>query len=166
MLILMIVIIDHRAILNFSFTLDKSFMMKYLLLVFFILVSSRTFAQSKNEIKIREILERQSNSWNQGDIEGFMNGYWENDSLMFIGKNGVTYGWTNTLNNYKKNYPDTVSMGKLAFTLIQLKELSKKYYQVTGKWFLKRSIGDIGGHFTLLFKKINGHWVIISDHSS
>jgi hypothetical protein len=166
MLILMIVIIDHRAILNFSFTLDKSFMMKYLLLVFFILVSSRTFAQSKNEIKIREILERQSNSWNQGDIEGFMNGYWENDSLMFIGKSGVTYGWTNTLNNYKKNYPDTVSMGKLAFTLIQLKELSKKYYQVTGKWFLKRSIGDIGGHFTLLFKKINGHWVIISDHSS
>jgi hypothetical protein len=162
----MIVIIDHRAILNFSFTLDKSFMMKYLLLVFFILVSSRTFAQSKNEIKIREILERQSNSWNQGDIEGFMNGYWENDSLMFIGKSGVTYGWTNTLNNYKKNYPDTVSMGKLAFTLIQLKELSKKYYQVTGKWFLKRSIGDIGGHFTLLFKKINGHWVIISDHSS
>jgi hypothetical protein len=162
----MIVIIDHRAILNFSFTLDKSFMMKYLLLVFFILVSSRTFAQSKNEIKIREILERQSNSWNQGDIEGFMNGYWENDSLMFIGKSGVTYGWTNTLNNYKKNYPDTVSMGKLAFTLIQLKELSKEYYQVTGKWFLKRSIGDIGGHFTLLFKKINGHWVIISDHSS
>lgn len=141
-------------------------MMKYLLLVFFILASSRTFAQSKNEIKIREILERQSNSWNQGDIEGFMNGYWENDSLMFIGKSGVTYGWKNTLNNYKKNYPDTASMGKLAFTLIQLKELSKEYYQVTGKWFLKRSIGDVGGHFTLLFKKINGHWVIISDHSS
>lgn len=141
-------------------------MMKYLLLVFFILVSSRAFAQSKNEIKIREILARQSNSWNQGDIEGFMNGYWENDSLMFIGKSGVTCGWTNTLNNYKKNYPDTASMGKLAFTLIQLKELSKEYYQVTGKWFLKRSIGDVGGHFTLLFRKINGQWVIISDHSS
>lgn len=162
----MIVIIDHHAVLKFSFTLDKSFMMKYLLLVFFILVSCGAFAQSKNEIKIREILARQSNSWNQGDIEGFMNGYWENDSLMFIGKSGVTYGWTNTLNNYKKNYPDTASMGKLAFTLIQLKELSKEYYQVTGKWFLKRSIGDIGGHFTLLFRKINGHWVIISDHSS
>jgi hypothetical protein len=85
---------------------------------------------------------------------------------MFIGKSGVTYGWTNTLKNYKKNYPDTATMGKLAFTLIQLNKLSKKYYHVTGKWFLKRSVGDIGGHFTLLFRKINGWWVIISDHSS
>jgi urocanate hydratase len=140
--------------------------MKKILFIFFILVSSNAFAQSKNEINIREILAKQTNSWNQGDIEGFMHGYWENDSLMFIGKSGVTYGWTNTLKNYKKNYPDTATMGKLAFTLIQLNKLSKKYYHVTGKWFLKRSVGDIGGHFTLLFRKINGWWVIISDHSS
>ncbi len=85
---------------------------------------------------------------------------------MFIGKTGVTYGWSNTLKNYKKGYPDTAAMGKLTFTLIQVKKLSKEYYHVTGKWFLKRSIGDIGGHYTLLFRKINNHWVIISDHSS
>jgi hypothetical protein len=95
-----------------------------------------------------------------------MNGYWQNDSLMFIGKSGVTYGWNNTLKNYKKGYPDTAAMGKLTFTLIQIKKLSKEYYHVTGKWFLKRSIGDIGGHYTLLFRKIKGRWVIISDHSS
>jgi hypothetical protein len=47
-----------------------------------------------------------------------------------------------------------------------LKRLSKEYYHVTGKWFLKRSIGDLSGHFTLLFRKINNKWVIISDHSS
>ena len=133
---------------------------------FCLLVSSIMSAQSNNEINIREILEKQTVAWNRGDINGFMNGYWENDSLMFIGKSGVTYGWTNTLKNYKKNYPDTAAMGKLAFTLIQLNKLSKKYYHVTGKWFLKRSIGDIGGHYTLLFRKINGRWVIISDHSS
>ncbi len=95
-----------------------------------------------------------------------MKGYWENDSLMFIGKSGVTYGWTNTLNNYKKGYPDTAAMGKLNFTLVQVKKLSAKYYHVTGKWFLKRSVGDVGGHYTLLFRKINGRWLIIADHSS
>jgi hypothetical protein len=57
-------------------------------------------------------------------------------------------------------------MGQLSFTLIQVKKLSKKYYHITGKWFLKRSIGDVGGHYTLLFQKINGRWVIIADHSS
>lgn len=140
--------------------------MRKLFFAFFLLVTSRAFAQSKNESAIRGILENQTTSWNRGDIESFMNGYWKNDSLMFIGKSGVTYGWSNTLKNYKKNYPDTAAMGKLVFTLIQVKKLSKKYYHVTGKWFLKRSIGNIGGHYTLLFRKINGRWVIISDHSS
>ena len=140
--------------------------MKRLLLIIFLLVNVPLFSQTRNESAIRKILEEQTAAWNRGDIDDFMKGYWENDSLMFIGKSGVTYGWTNTLNNYKKGYPDTAAMGKLTFTLIQVKKLSKEYYHITGKWFLNRSIGDIGGHYTLLFRKINGRWVIISDHSS
>ncbi len=140
--------------------------MKKTFFALFLLVTVQLFAQSKDEQAIRQLLNKQTAAWNRGDIEGFMNGYWENDSLMFIGKSGVTYGWSNTLKNYKKGYPDTAAMGKLTFTLIQVKKLSKEYYHVTGKWFLKRSIGDGGGHYTLLFRKINGHWVIVSDHSS
>lgn len=131
--------------------------------LFFALASS---GQSKDETSIRHILDEQTKAWNKGDIDGFMKGYWENDSLMFIGKSGVTYGWQNTLNNYKKGYPDTAAMGKLFFDILMIKTLSPEYYQVVGKWFLKRSIGDVGGHYTLLFKKIKGRWVIISDHSS
>lgn len=140
--------------------------MRKLFLAFFLSVTIQSIAQSKDEIAIRKILDEQTAAWNRGDIDNFMNGYWENDSLMFIGKSGVTYGWTNTLNNYKKGYPDTAAMGKLIFNLIQVKKLSKEYYHVTGKWLLKRSIGDIGGHYTLLFRKIKGRWVIVSDHSS
>jgi ketosteroid isomerase-like protein len=140
--------------------------MKKLFFIFFLLVNAQLFSQTRNESAIRKILEEQTAAWNRGDVDDFMKGYWENDSLMFIGKSGVTYGWTNTLNNYKKGYPDTAAMGKLTFTLIQVKKLSKEYYHITGKWFLNRSIGDIGGHYTLLFRKINGRWVIISDHSS
>jgi ketosteroid isomerase-like protein len=140
--------------------------MRKLFFAFFLLATSLTFAQSNDESAIRKILDNQTAAWNRGDIDGFMIGYWENDSLMFIGKSGVTYGWSNTLKNYKKNYPDTATMGQLAFTLLEVKKLSKEYYHVTGKWFLKRSIGDVGGHYTLLFRKINGRWVIISDHSS
>lgn len=140
--------------------------MKYSLLLVILFFFLNSSAQSSDEKEIRNILATQTAAWNRGDIDQFMNGYWESDSLMFIGKSGVTYGWSNTLNNYKKGYPDTAAMGKLKFDLIQVKKLSKKYYHVTGKWFLKRSIGDIGGHYTLLFQKINGRWVIISDHSS
>ena len=141
-------------------------MKKLLLLSILFIVTKTVTAQSKDETAIRQLLDQQTAAWNRGDVLNFMNGYWENDSLMFIGKSGVTYGWTNTLNNYKKGYPDTASMGKLIFTLIQVKKLSRQYYHITGKWFLKRSIGDVSGHYTLLFQKINGRWVIISDHSS
>lgn len=140
--------------------------MKIIFVTVCLLLTSSLFSQSKDELAIRQLLAEQTASWNRGDLENFMKGYWENDSLMFIGKSGVTYGWANTLTNYKKGYPDTAAMGQLTFTLLQVKKLSKEYYHVTGKWFLKRSIGDAGGHYTLVFRKINGRWVIISDHSS
>lgn len=140
--------------------------MKRCLPLLLLLLSSGLAAQHRDELQIRTLLERQTRDWNRGDVTSFMNGYWENDSLMFVGKSGVTYGWTNTLNNYKKGYPDTAAMGKLSFDIIKVKRLSGKYYFVVGKWFLKRSIGDISGHYNLLFQKIKGRWVIIADHSS
>lgn len=140
--------------------------MRILVATLLMLLTFQSIGQSKNEKAIRKILDMQTESWNKGDLQNFMIGYWENDSLMFIGKSGITYGYTNTLNNYKKGYPDTTAMGKLAFNIITVKRLSGKYYHVVGKWYLKRSIGDVSGHYTLLFKKINGKWVVIADHSS
>ena len=125
-----------------------------------------TLAQSKDEIAIRNILNPQAIAWSNGDIENFMQPYWHNDSLMFIGKSGITYGWQKTLENYKKRYPDAAAMGKLDFTILQIKRLSVLYYFVVGKWHLTRTVGDLNGYFTLLFKKIKNTWVIISDHSS
>ena len=131
-----------------------------------VFISLYTHAQSKDEKYIRNLLTEQTDAWNAGDLNNFMKGYWNNDSLMFIGKTGVTYGWQNTLDNYKKGYPDLTAMGKLSFNIIAVDKLSKKYYHVTGKWLLTRSIGNLTGHYTLVFKKINNQWVIISDHSS
>ena len=140
--------------------------MKKIFILLFLFATTISFAQSKNEKAIRNLLDKQTKAWNNGDITNFMKGYWENDSLMFIGKNGVTYGWANTLNNYKKNYPDVTAMGKLSFDIIKVEKLSRRYYQVIGKWHLKRSIGDLSGHYSLLFRRISGEWVIIADHSS
>lgn len=141
--------------------------MKNLFLILsFLLFANISFAQTKTTKKILSILKVQDDSWNRGDIDGFMQTYWQNDSLMFIGKSGVTYGWQNTLNNYKKGYPDTAAMGKLDFTLINIKKLSRKYYHVIGKWHLTRTVGNLQGHFTLLLMKVKGKWFIIADHSS
>ena len=140
--------------------------MRYLLLQLCLCFGLTVFGQSRNETAISNILGTQASAWNRGDIEGFMKGYWENDSLMFIGKSGITYGWQQTLDNYKKNYPDTAAMGKLAFDIIYLKKLSGDYAYVVGKWMLNRSIGNLSGHFDILLRKIKGRWLIVADHSS
>lgn len=115
---------------------------------------------------ISEKLYNQAKCWNSGDLSCFMNDYWKNDSLIYIGKNGVTYGWQNTLDNYKTKYPSKKEMGNLSFDIVTLKRLDGIHYFMVGSWFLKREHGDINGYFSLIWKKIDGNWVIIADHSS
>ena len=141
-------------------------MKKITIVLLVILLPFLLIAQHKDEQAIRKVLHTQTDAWNRGNIDEFMNGYWENDSLKFIGKSGVTYGYKATLERYKKTYSDTAQMGKLSFDILEVKRLSPEYYFVLGKWFLKRSVGDIGGIYTLIFRKINGRWVIVSDHTS
>lgn len=123
-------------------------------------------AQPDSEHAIRKVMADQADAWNTGSIEGFMKGYWNNDSLVFVGQSGLTYGYTQTLNNYKKHYDTPEKMGKLFFTLLSIKRLSPDYCFVLGKWLLKRQAGDIGGTYSLLFRKIDGHWLIVVDHTS
>ena len=95
-----------------------------------------------------------------------MNGYWQSDKLKFIGASGITYGYEATLKNYHKRYPDRATMGQLKFEVISTEKLSRKVIMLVGKWDLQRTSGDIGGIFTLIFKKIKGQWVVASDHTS
>jgi hypothetical protein len=95
-------------------------------------VISNLQAQSKDERNVRDAMDEQLKAWNAGDIDRYMLTYWNSDSLMFIGKSGITYGWQNTLDNYKKGYPDTATMGKLKFDILEVKRLSVMYFFCSG----------------------------------
>lgn len=128
--------------------------------------SQQAHGQSKAELNIRAIMEAQTAAWTAGDIDAFMQPYWQSDSLMFIGKSGVNRGWQTTLDNYKRSYPDKAAMGVLTFVIVDVEIINRKTAYVIGKWHLTREAGDLEGHYTLLWKKIKGQWVIVSDHSS
>lgn len=141
--------------------------MKYTwLLIHFVFISSLLRAQSTDEQYIRTMLARQVAAWNRSDVDAYMQFYWRSDSLMYIGKSGITYGWQSTLDNYKKRYPDPAAMGHLTDKIIDIRLLSPDYIQVIGQWHLNRTIGDIEGYYTLLIRKISGQWLIIQDHTS
>lgn len=133
-----------------------------------------TFISSLAEIKISEkekseinfLLEKQVNAWNEGNLEKFMETYWNSEKLSFVGSRGPTYGWQATLANYKKGYPNKAAMGKLKFTILNLSKIDKKTVLVIGKFELTREMGDLSGHYTLVIQKNKNEWLIVSDHSS
>ena len=133
----------------------------------FVALSLSFSVRAQNKAEITVILDNQVKYWNAGDIENFMEDYWKSPELKFIGKNGVTQGWEQTKARYYKSYPDRATMGTLKFDIKDVDFLNKKTAWVLGKWHLTRpEKGDIEGHFTLIFKKIKGRWLIVSDHSS
>jgi len=122
------------------------------------------YETSKKEIKI--MMLQQANDWSNGDIEAFMEGYIKSDSLKFVGSRGLTYGWKNTLENYKKGYPTAAHTGTLTFKLLDFDQLANDVFLVIGEFHLKRTVGDADGMFSIILKRINGEWKIIADHSS
>lgn len=142
--------------------------MKKLILLITILLSiqSSGFTQSKDQKAIATVLENQRLAWNKGDLLGYMQGYWNSDSLVFIGKRGPQNGWQKTFDNYQKSYPDKSAMGELHFNILKIEVLDKNNAFVLGKWLLKREKDEPQGYFTLRLRKINKEWKVIYDHSS
>jgi hypothetical protein len=121
---------------------------------------------SADKDAIAKVLRDQEKAWSAGNIEAFMEGYWKDEQLTFIGRSGVSYSWATTLSNYKKNYPDKAAMGILSFNIIELRPITKGAYYMIGKYTLKRAEDEPSGFFSLVWEKKNGNWVITSDHTS
>jgi len=119
--------------------------------------------------EISQKLHIQEEAWNAGNIDQFMSqAYWENDSLMFIGSQGLTFGYNQTLANYHKSYPSAEAMGQLTFDVLQWRPLGKSHGLLIGAWHLERGgeHSNLHGHFSLTWAYLNNDWVIIADHSS
>jgi len=123
---------------------------------------------AKAKAEVQQVLDDQITCWNEGRLACYMEGYLKSDSLVFVGKSGLTYGWQQTLDNYERNYPDKAAMGKLSFEIKEMNPLAYDTMLVIGKWHLKReaALGDLQGHFSIILKHFPEGWKIIADHSS
>ena len=144
----------------------KKLTFKIVLFSFLIFLVSCKSTNHCNEIY--NLMKQQENAWNNGNIENFMNVYWKNDSLVFIGKSGINYGWDKTFSNYKNSYKTKEQMGTLEFKNLICNTINDSTHIVTGKWSLKRndSIGNINGFYSLVWVKKQTGWKITYDHTS
>ena len=147
--------------------------MKNLLFLFLLVLLTATgiFAQdNKRDAKIaseiRQVMDAQTVAWNNGDIDGFMKGYWNSPDLIFVSGANVTRGWQPTIDRYKKTYDSRAKMGTLTFSDLEVDVLSKDSATVLGSWALAREKDNPKGKFTLIFRKLKDGWKIIHDHTS
>jgi len=122
--------------------------------------------KSKIAVEIRQVMDDQSEAWNRGDIDRFMQGYWRSENLIFVSGDSVTRGWQPTLERYKKSYNSREKMGTLTFSGLETTVLSNYAAVVLGNWELKRKEDNPKGKFTLTFRKLREGWRIIIDHTS
>ncbi|MGB1445216.1 MAG: YybH family protein [Flavobacteriaceae bacterium] len=138
--------------------------------ILLVLIGCNAYSQQRLENDdinaVRAILKSQETAWNNADINTFMEGYWQSEKLVFVGSKGPTYGFLNTLERYKASYPNKEAMGTLNFDLLFIEQWDEKTIQVIGKFTLTRENDQPTGFFTLLFRKIDSVWKIVSDHSS
>ncbi len=128
--------------------------------------AENNFNQKAEKQAILDVLELQRSAWNNHSIDLFMEHYWKSDSMRFMTKDGVRYGWETTRANYKESYSTPEEMGTLQFTVKHLDLLSKESAYILGQWELQMDTTSFGGHFSLIWKKINGKWLIVTDHTS
>ena len=135
-------------------------------LLIFLIAPFLSFGQRHQE-DIKEVLYKQESAWNQGDLYGFMLGYWNSKKLEFSSEDVTTYGWMNTFIKYKKSYPTKEKMGSLKFEIMDIKLMSDTTALVNGKWELQRTSAEPwGGEFILTFQRFNNDWLIIKDFTT
>ena len=123
-------------------------------------------APNAEEAAVRKVLTDQVAQWNNGDIPGFMKGYWKSEKTEFVNASGIYRGWDNVLQRYLREYPNPAEMGQLTFSDLEINLLSPDAAYVLGRWKLERQSGPIGGVFTLIFRKFPDGWKIVHDHTS
>ncbi len=139
-------------------------MLRILVLLFVVSVVSA----HSSEQAIRHVLDEQTQAWNRGDIDAFMQGYENSPNTVFIGKK-LQRGYEAVRRRYHDNYPTTEKMGKLTFSNLSVDLLGADYASVTGAFQLTRATsagGDVSGVFSLLFRRTTAGWKIMLDHTS
>lgn len=116
--------------------------------------------------QIQSVLQAQQDSWNRGDIDGFMNGYARSASTVFVSEDTIRRGWQTVRDRYKQKYSNRAKMGTLAFSDLEITLLSSDSAVASGRWTLKRANDQPHGRFTLILKRLPEGWRIVHDHTS
>ena len=115
--------------------------------------------------EIGSAMKEQVDSWNSGELSGFMKCYWRSDEMTFHGGKRRLQGWEKLNSMYIEAYSGA-QRGILEFSGLEINVLSPESAYVLGDWKVELPDTVKQGKFTLIWKNTDEGWRIIHDHSS
>jgi len=117
------------------------------------------------ESNVGALLEAQLVQWNLGNIDGFMEGYWDSPEMRFVSSKSVIMGHPKLTEMYKKSFPKRDDMGKLKFAVNDKKWMGEEVLSVLGQWEVLTEDTTRSGNFCLFFMEVDEGWRIVEDHT-
>ncbi len=116
---------------------------------------------------VQQLLESSADAWNRGDLEGFVGDYARDSGTTFMAGGTVQYGFDWIYGNYSGWWDLGDERDSLRFESVAARALGSDHILATARFVLFR--GDsvtASGPFTLVWRRIEGEWKIIHDHTS
>lgn len=123
--------------------------------------------QRDTDPQVRAVLMRQQEAWNAGELERFMEDYWDSDELTFFSEGKVTKGYTGLQERFRKRYQsEGKEMGTLTFSDLDVTPMGVNHAVARGRWKVITSKESFDGLFTLTLFRFPDGWKITHDHTS
>jgi uncharacterized protein (TIGR02246 family) len=115
---------------------------------------------------IRALFESSCAAWNRGDSNSYLAAYWNSDKVRWVSEGTVKYGFEAIATAFKARFNSPEDMGHLEVADFEIQLLGEQDALVFGAWIQTTPVTRRHGVFTVHVKKIDGEWLIVSDHSS
>ncbi len=121
------------------------------------------FTATKEQLDVAKVVLAQEDAWNRGDLNAYLTYYKDApDTQAILG--GPVRGLAAIRAAFRVNFPNSMSMGTLEQTAVQVRELGDNFALAIGKYTLTRPRKDGGeatGSFTEVLERTPGGWKII-----
>lgn len=126
--------------------------------------------QEEEAARITDMLLSSAEAWSSGDLDGFMDDYWNDPGLTFSGSTGVTRGWEGVRQRYLRTYwAPGAQRDSLRFEDLEVRMLGDAHALVLGRYVLHQpesGTTNATGFFSLVLWKTVDGWKIVHDHTS
>jgi ketosteroid isomerase-like protein len=131
------------------------------------IVSSFTMPKGDAVQEVKQALEGQIAAWNKGDLETAMTFYWNSPEMLWISKGGTEKGYQEVYDMFLQDFTDRSKMGVYSYEPLHIEQVSREAVFFVFRWKIeldgKRLMGGVSSQ---VWKKLNGRWVVTSEHAS